>query len=229
MTMLAVEVEKRLGGFSLVARFQTAGGVTALFGPSGSGKTTLANMIAGLIAPDRGRIALDDNVLFDSATRIDVPAHRRRIGYVFQEGRLFPHLTVAANLDYGRRMCGLARDPVETERIVALLDIGHLLGRRPGKLSGGERQRVAVGRALLMRPRLLLLDEPLASLDAARKREILPYLQRLRDETHVPMIYVSHHAPELKRIATSAVLLDGGRVVAAGGLEVLAAATAELT
>jgi molybdate transport system ATP-binding protein len=228
MTMLAVDVAKRLGDFVLEARFETAGGVTALFGPSGAGKTTLANVIAGLVAPDRGRISLDDTVLFDSAARIDVPAHRRRIGYVFQEGRLFPHLAVAANLDYGRRMCGLARDPAEMERIVTLLDIGHLLDRRPGKLSGGERQRVAVGRALLMRPRLLLLDEPLASLDAARKREILPYLQRLRDETRVPMVYVSHHAPELKRIATSVVLLDGGRVTAAGGLEVLDAATAEL-
>jgi molybdate transport system ATP-binding protein len=228
MTMLMVDVEKRLGGFSLAARFATAGGVTALFGASGAGKTTLTNIIAGLIAPDRGRIVLDQQVLFDSTQRIDVPAHRRRIGYVFQEGRLFPHLTVAANLDYGRRMCGLARDPAELERIVALLDIGHLLERRPGKLSGGERQRVAVGRALLMRPRLLLLDEPLASLDAARKREILPYLQRLRDETRVPMVYVSHHAPELKRIATSVVLLDDGRVTASGGVELLDAATAEL-
>ena len=182
MTVLAVEVEKRLGDFSLHARFETAGGVTAVFGPSGAGKTTLANMIAGLIAPDRGRIRLGDTVLFDSAARIDVPAHRRRIGYVFQEGRLFPHLTVARNLDYGRRMCGLAPDAAEMRRIVELLDIGNLLERRPGKLSGGERQRVAVGRALLMRPRLLVLDEPLASLDAARKREIFPYLERLRDE-----------------------------------------------
>jgi molybdate transport system ATP-binding protein len=228
MSMLAVDVEKRLGDFSLAARFETAGGVTALFGASGAGKTTLVNMIAGLITPDRGCIRLDDTVLFDSAARIDVPAHRRRIGYVFQEGRLFPHLSVATNLDYGRRMLGLARDGAEMARIVNLLDIGHLLARRPGKLSGGERQRVAFGRALLMRPRLLLLDEPLASLDAARKREILPYLQKLRDEAHVPMVYVSHHAPELKRIATSVVLLDGGRVAAAGGLDVLDAATAEL-
>ena len=224
MIMLAVDVEKRLGDFSLAARFETAGGVTALFGASGAGKTTLVNMIAGLLPPDRGRIRLDDTVLFDSAARIDVPAHRRRIGYVFQEGRLFPHLSVAANLDYGRRMRGLARDGAETARVVNLLDIGHLLDRRPGKLSGGERQRVAFGRALLMRPRLLLLDEPLASLDAARKREILPYLQK----AHVPMVYVSHHAPELKRIATSVVLLEGGRVAAAGGLDVLDAATAEL-
>ena len=225
--MLAVEVEKRLGDFSLAAAFETMGGATALFGSSGAGKTTVANVIAGLLAPDRGRIVLDRQVLFDSEKRIDVPAHHRRIGYVFQEGRLFPHLTVAANLDYGRRMCGLARDRAELERTVALLDIGHLLARRPGRLSGGERQRVAMGRALLMRPRLLLLDEPLASLDATRKREILPYLQRLRDETQVPMIYVSHHAPELKRIATSVVLLDGGRVTATGGSELLDAAATE--
>jgi len=226
MSMLTLDVEKRLGDFAVAARFETAGGVTALFGTSGAGKTTLVNMIAGLIAPDRGRIRLDETVLFDSAARIDVPAHRRRIGYVFQEGRLFPHLSVAANLDYGRRMCGLARDGAETARIVKLLDIGNLLDRRPGKLSGGERQRVAFGRALLMRPRLLLLDEPLASLDAPRKREILPYLEKLRGE--VPMVYVNHHAPELKRIATSVVLFDAGRVAATGGIEVLDAATAEL-
>jgi molybdate transport system ATP-binding protein len=152
---------------------------------------------------------------------VHVPPHRRRIGYVFQEGRLFPHLKVAANLDYGRRMSGLAPDPAERQRIVDLLDIGHLADRRPGKLSGGERQRVAIGRALLMRPRLLLLDEPLASLDAARKREILPYLERLRDEAAVPMVYVSHHAGELRRIATSVVLLDAGRVVATGGKDLL--------
>src|SRR6266545_3328786 len=224
--MLAVDVEKRLGDFSIAARFETAAGVTALFGPSGAGKTTLVNMIAGLVTPDRGRITLANTVLFDSEKRINVPAHRRRIGYVFQEGRLFPHLKVAANLDYGRRMTGLAPDPAERQRIVDLLDIGQLGDRRPGKLSGGERQRVAIGRALLMRPRLLLLDEPLASLDPARKREILPYLERLRAE--VPMVYVSHHAGELKRIATSVVLLDAGRVAATGGIEVLDAATAEL-
>jgi len=225
--MLAVDVEKRLGDFAIAARFESAAGVTALFGPSGAGKTTLVNMIAGLISPDRGRIVLDDTVLFDSGRRIDVPAHRRRIGYVFQEGRLFPHLTVAANLDYGRRMCGLPREDKAFAHIVELLDIAPLLDRRPGKLSGGERQRVAVGRALLMRPRLLLLDEPLASLDAARKREILPYLERLRDETRVPMVYVSHHAGELRRIATSVVRLDGGRVVGVGGIELLDTADAD--
>jgi molybdate transport system ATP-binding protein len=227
MTMLAVDVEKRLGEFSIAVRFETAAGVTALFGPSGAGKTTLVNMIAGLVAPDRGRIMLADAVLFDSAQRIDVPAHRRRIGYVFQEGRLFPHLSVAGNLDYGRRMCGLAPDRAKMARIVDLLDLGHLTDRRTGKLSGGERQRVAVGRALLMRPRLLLLDEPLASLDAARKREILPYLERLRDEVGIPMVYVSHHAGELRRIATSVVRLDAGHVAAMGGRELLDAADAD--
>jgi molybdate transport system ATP-binding protein len=221
MSMLALDVAKRLGNFTVTARFNTAGRVTALFGPSGSGKTTIVNMIAGLVRPEQGRIAHDDSVLFDSGASIDVPPHRRRIGYVFQDGRLFPHLSVAANLDYGRRMCGLPPDPVESERVVTLLNIGSLLDRRPGKLSGGERQRVAIGRALLMRPRLLLLDEPLASLDAARKREILPYLQRLRDEARVPMVYVSHIAVELRAIASTVVRIDAGRVIATGGLELL--------
>ncbi len=219
--MLALNVEKRLGDFFISAQFESSGGVTALFGASGAGKTTLANMIAGLIAPDRGRIALDHSALFDSTAGIDVPAHRRRIGYVFQEGRLFPHLSVAANLDYGRRMHGLSRDGSGRNRTVNLLHIGHLLERRPGTLSGGERQRIAVGRALLMRPRLLLLDEPLASLDETRKREILPYLEKLRDEARVPMVYVSHNAGELARLATSVVLIDGGRVAAVGGVELL--------
>ena len=219
--MLAVEIEKRLGDFTLSARFESAGGITAVFGPSGAGKTTLVNAIAGLIAPDRGRIAIDGTVLFDSERRINLPPHRREIGYIFQEGRLFPHFSVSRNLDYGRRMRGLTADTKQLERIVSLLDIGHLLERRPGKLSGGERQRVAIGRALLTRPRLLLLDEPLASLDAARKREILPYLERMRDEVGAPMVYVSHQAAELRRIATSVVRLEAGRVAAAGGIDLL--------
>jgi molybdate transport system ATP-binding protein len=219
--MLAVDVEKRLGEVQIAVKFATTDGATALFGPSGAGKTSVVNMIAGLVRPDRGRIALDDTVLFDSAARIDVPAHKRRIGYVFQEGRLFPHLTVAQNLDYGRWMTGVPADAAERERIVALLNIGALLPRRPGHLSGGERQRVAFGRALLTRPRLLLLDEPLASLDRAPKLEILPHLARLRDEAQVPMIYVSHQAGEIQRLCSQVVRIEDGRVEASGGLELL--------
>jgi molybdate transport system ATP-binding protein len=219
--MLAVDVEKRLGEFTLTAKFQATGGVTALFGPSGAGKTTVINLIAGLVAPDRGRIVLDDMVLFDSATHENVPVPRRRIGYVFQEGRLFPHLTIAQNLEYGRWMSGITFDRAETDRVVKLLEIEALLRRRPGRLSGGERQRVAIGRALLMKPRLLLLDEPLASLDRARKLEILPYLARLRDEAKVPMIYVSHQAGEIQRIASQVVRIEDGQVLASGGLELL--------
>ncbi len=219
--VLTVDVETQLGEFRLQAAFESAGGATALFGPSGAGKTSIINMIAGLLRPDRGRIVLDGEVLFDDAARIDVPAWRRRIGTVFQEGRLFPHLSVRHNLDYGRWASGLAADTKAFAHVVDLLDIGQLLDRRTGKLSGGERQRVAVGRALLMRPKLLLLDEPLASLDAARKGDILPYLERLRDEGSVPMIYVSHDAGEVRRIASRVVRLEGGKVVAAGGVELL--------
>ena len=221
--MLVVEIEKKLGEFSVNALFASEGGATVLFGPSGAGKTSIINMIAGLLTPDRGRIVLNDELLFDGAARINVPAWRRRVGYVFQEGRLFPHLSVKHNLNFGRWMGGHRPDPAAFAHVVELLDIGHLLDRRPGKLSGGERQRVAVGRALLMRPRLLLLDEPLASLDSARKADILPYLERLRDEAKVPIIYVSHDAREVKRIATRVVRLDGGRVTATGGVELLSA------
>jgi len=219
--MLTLDVAKNLGEFFLSARFASESGVTALFGPSGAGKTSLVNMVAGLLRPDRGRIAVDDEVLFDSASRIDVPAWRRRIGYVFQEGRLFPHLSVRHNLTYGSWMGGLNADSVSFAHVIGLLDLGLLLDRRPGKLSGGERQRVAVGRALLMQPRLLLLDEPLASLDAPRKQEILPYFKRLRDEAKVSMVYVSHDAEEVKQIATRVVRLADGRVVATGGVELL--------
>jgi molybdate transport system ATP-binding protein len=176
------------------------------------------------MTPERGRIALGDAVLFDSVARVNVAPHRRNIGYVFQEGRLFPHLTVRQNLGYGRWMRGLARDSDEEARVIATLDLAPFVRRRPGTLSGGERQRVAIGRALLMRPRLLLLDEPLASLDFARKAEILPYLERLRDDARVPIVYVSHHADEVRRIATSVVRIEAGRVTAAGSLDLLAGA-----
>lgn len=219
--MLTIAVKKQFGEFGLNASFAGAGGVTALFGPSGAGKTSIVNMIAGLVRPDAGRIVLDDAVLFDSAARIDVPAHRRNIGYVFQDGRLFPHLSVAHNLGYGRWMKGLPFDGVAHRHVVDMLAIAPLLRRRPATLSGGERQRVAIGRALLMKPQLLLLDEPLASLDAARKAEILPYLERLRDEAGVPMVYVSHQADEARRLATAVVRIEAGAVTAVGGPELL--------
>jgi molybdate transport system ATP-binding protein len=226
--VLAIDAEKRLGALKLNVRFEATNGATALFGPSGAGKTSVINMIAGLVTPDRGVISLDGAPLFDSAKGIDVPPHRRRIGYVFQEGRLFPHLSVRQNLDYGRRMSGVPHNADEIERTAEMLDIGHLLDRRPGRLSGGERQRVAVGRALLMRPKLLLLDEPLASLDAGHKREILPYLVRLRDDAGIPIVYVSHSPAEVRRIATTVVRLDGGAVVATGGPELLKDAESDI-
>jgi molybdate transport system ATP-binding protein len=219
--MLRVEVSKQLGEFFIEAAFASEGRVTGLFGASGAGKTSLINMIAGLLKPDRGSIAVDNETLDDTAAGVHIPVHRRGIGYVFQDARLFPHLDVRQNLDYGRRMNGLARDPASAARITDLLDIGGLLDRRPGKLSGGERQRVALGRALLSKPRLLLLDEPLGSLDDERKAEILPYLVRLRDEANVPMVYVSHDADEMRQLATQVVMLRHGRVTALGGVKVL--------
>jgi len=219
--MLRVDIAKQLGEFSLQASFESEGRVTGLFGASGAGKTSLVNMIAGLLRPDRGTIAIDGETLDDVAAGIHIPAHRRRIGYVFQDARLFPHLDVTQNLDYGRRMNRLDDDPAQRKRVTDLLDIGHLLDRRPGKLSGGERQRVALGRALLSKPRLLLLDEPLGALDEGRRAEILPYLVRLRDEAHIPMVYVSHDAAEMRQLATQIVLLQGGRVTALGGVKVL--------
>ncbi len=220
--MLEVDVFKRLGDFTVEVRFASSGNVTGLFGRSGAGKTSLVNMIAGLQRPDRGRIVINGEVVDDIAAGIHVPPHRRRIGYVFQDARLFPHLSVRGNLDYGRRMNRLPRDPEMEARITVLLGIEHLLDRRPGALSGGERQRVALARALLCRPRLLLLDEPLGALDTERKIEVLPYLERLRDEGGVPMVYVSHDPGELRRLASHVVVLRGGRVVAEGGAEVLA-------
>ncbi|MBS0246483.1 MAG: molybdenum ABC transporter ATP-binding protein [Proteobacteria bacterium] len=219
--MISVDVHKQLGDFALSAAFDGDAGVTALFGPSGSGKTSIVGMIAGLIRPDRGRIVIDGEAVFDSAAGIDVPAWRRRIGIVFQDGRLFPHLSVARNLDYGRWMTGQPRDEAQFKHVIDLLDIAPLIKRRPGALSGGERQRVALGRALLMKPRLMLLDEPMASLDARRKSEILPYFIRLRDDTKLPMIYVSHDANEVKALASRVVLLDAGQVVKTGGVELL--------
>ena len=219
--MLRVDVSKQLGEFAIEASFTSEGRVTGLFGASGAGKTSLINMIAGLLRPDRGLIAIDGEVLDDTEKRVHVPPHRRHIGYVFQDARLFPHLDVRQNLDYGRRMNRLPDNAAARARVTDLLDIGGLLDRRPGTLSGGERQRVALGRALLAQPRLLLMDEPLGSLDEERKVEILPYLVRLRDEAAIPMVYVSHDAAELRQLATQIVMLKSGRVTLFGGVKVL--------
>ena len=216
MTTLAVDIEKTLGGFTLTANFTSGGGVTALFGRSGAGKSTLINAIAGLVRPDRGSIRLDDTALFDSDRRINVSVRRRRIGYVFQEGRLFPHYSVRGNLMYGRRRTRPKHRWGSFDQVVDLLGIEPLLDRRPASLSGGEKQRVAIGRALLASPRLLLMDEPLASLDPARKDEILPYIERLRDEMKLPIVYVSHSVEEVTRLADTLVLLADGRTVASG-------------
>ncbi len=213
---LVLQARHRLGAFSLDAGFVSEGGVTALFGRSGSGKTSMVRILAGLIRPDHGRLVIDDEVMVDTEKRVFVPVHRRRFGYVFQEGRLFPHLSVRRNLTYGRWFAPRDTQPVAFERIVDMLGIGALLDRQPDGLSGGEKQRVAIGRALLAAPRLLLMDEPLAALDEARKAEILPYLQRLRDEAATPIIYVSHSVAEVAQLADKVVLMKDGGVEAIG-------------
>ncbi|MGF1444835.1 MAG: molybdenum ABC transporter ATP-binding protein [Pikeienuella sp.] len=220
---LSVRLSHTRPGFALDVDFVAPPGVTVLFGRSGSGKTTIVNAVAGLLTPQSGRIALGPRVLLDTETGIALAPHKRRLGVVFQEGRLFPHLTVRQNLLYGRWFAprGLARG--EIDRIVEMLGLGALLGRRPAGLSGGERSRVAIGRALLCNPSMLLADEPLAALDDARKAEILPYFERLRDEANVPILYVSHAAAEVARLATTVVALEAGRVRRQGpAAEVLA-------
>ena len=218
--MLRVELRKRRGDFALDVEFHASvPGVTALFGRSGCGKTTLISLLAGLLSPDSGLVKVGDDVLVDTSRHYELDVWHRRIGVVFQDARLFPHLSVSGNLQYGARR---ARDggpaPVSFDDVVTMLGLGAMLARRPHELSGGERQRVALGRALLARPRLLLLDEPLASLDLARREEVLPYLERMRDALSIPIIYVSHQFDEVLRLATRVVLLDAGRVAADGDL-----------
>jgi molybdate transport system ATP-binding protein len=216
--MLSVAAKKRRGAFLLDAKFDLpTPGVVALFGRSGCGKTTLVNVIAGLLLADFGRIAQDDSVLLDTDLRINVPPERRHIGYVFQDARLFPHMRVEANLRYALKRAAVAPF-VGEDRVVQLLDLEPLLGRRTHELSGGERQRVAIGRALLSQPSLLLLDEPLASLDASRREEVLPYLETLRDQLAIPMVYVSHNFDEVLRLATHLVLMEAGKTIAQGNL-----------
>ncbi len=221
--MLDVAITVRRGSFALAARFSSpTPGVVALFGASGAGKTTLVQAIAGLIRPESGHIRLGDRTWFDAAAGIDVPTERRRIGYVFQDARLFPHLDVGQNLDYGARRAPAGEAGVERGGLIELLGLGALLDRRVHELSGGERQRVALGRAILAQPHLLLLDEPLSSVDAARREDVLPYLERLRDRYAIPMLYVSHQYEEVLRLATHIVLLGSGAVAAAGAPATLA-------
>lgn len=220
---LSVTIHHALPGFALDVAFEAPPGVTVLFGRSGSGKTTVANAVAGLLRPDNGRIAAGDQLLQDSDRGLWLPPHKRRIGYIFQEGRLFPHLTVRQNLGFGRWFTPQGARQEDIGRVVEMLGIGPLLSRRPGGLSGGEKQRVAIGRALLSGPRLIVADEPLAALDEARKAEILPYLERLRDEVAIPILYVSHSAAEVARLATTVVVLENGRMIRHGpAAEVLA-------
>lgn len=213
---LRVEIHSGLGAFTLDAQMNVGAGTTVLFGRSGSGKTSLINAIAGLITPKRGRISLGDRVLFDAARDINIPTHQRRIGYVFQSARLFPHLNVAQNLDYGSRFSAHAPSKSERDRLIDVLGIEALLQRRPAGLSGGEKQRVGLGRAILSAPELLLLDEPLAALDQERKEEILPYLERLRTQGGPPMIYVTHDMSEIVRLADGLVVMRDGGCVAQG-------------
>ncbi len=202
-----IDVERRLGDAWIALTLASTGGLTALFGPSGAGKTSVLNMVAGLLKPDRGRIAVDGETLFDSAGEVNLAPEHRRVGYVFQDGRLFPHKRVRDNLLYGWRLADPAHRWMSLEEAVAFLGIEHLLTRWPRSLSGGEAQRVAIGRALLCGPRFLLMDEPLSSLDAARRAEIMTVIERIRDDLKLPILYVSHDRAEVERLASTIVEL----------------------
>ncbi len=213
---LSVHMQHPREGFTLAVDFDAPAGLTVLFGASGSGKTSVIDAVAGLSHDATGRIAVGDQVLMDTAQDLHLPPHKRHLGYIFQDARLFPHMSVAHNLDYARWITRRPKDRTAFDRVVEMLGIGPLLSRRPARLSGGEKQRVAIGRALLARPKLILADEPLAALDDARKGEILPYFERLRDESDVPILYVTHSATEVARLATTVVALDAGRVIRQG-------------
>jgi molybdate transport system ATP-binding protein len=209
--VIALDFTLRQGAFTLEMREQLAGGITALFGPSGSGKTTTLDAIAGLREPASGRIALDERVVFDAAARLNLPPHLRHVGYVPQDPALFPHMNVRRNVLYGRR----PGQKLELDVVARMLEVGDLIERRVADLSGGERQRVALARALMSAPDVLLLDEPLAAVDVERRRRILPYLLRVRDDLGVPVIYVSHDRAEVDQLADRVIVLDEGRVVGA--------------
>jgi len=220
--MLEVQVRRKQGNFTIDAAFSIEdSGITALFGPSGAGKTSIVNMVAGLSRPDEGRIVMNGRCLFDSARSINVPPEKRRVGYVFQDARLFPHLSARSNLTYGMRLLAKSEHYVHFDQVVQLLGIGAILDRRPAKLSGGEKQRVAIGRALLCSPALLLMDEPLASLDGSRKSEVLPFVSQMSRDFSTPIVYVSHIMDEIEQLADHLVLVDNGSVVTSGPLEKL--------
>ena len=214
--MMTFDCQLTRADFSLDVAFQTQGGITALFGPSGSGKSTVLRLLAGLEQPQQGRIVLDDTILLDTTKNIRLKPHKRRIGLVFQDAQLFPHMSVRANLTYGRWFTPKFERTIAFDPVVEVLGIGALLERKPDSLSGGERQRVAIGRALLTSPKLLLMDEPLAALDTTRKLEILPFIENLRDEFNIPIIYVSHAVEEVARLAQTVVKLEHGKVVGIG-------------
>ncbi|MGD9502494.1 MAG: molybdenum ABC transporter ATP-binding protein [Methyloceanibacter sp.] len=224
---LEVSAMARLGAFTLDVDFRSESRLTAVFGPSGSGKTSVLNVIAGLLRPESGRVAVDGAVLVDTEAGVFLPPYRRRVAYVFQDGRLFPHLSVKGNLLYGHFFARSARKSASFDEVVALLDLGPLLGRGISTLSGGEKQRVAIGRALLSSPQLLLLDEPLASLDERRKEEVMPFLEKLRDQASMPIVYVSHVMAEIERLAGTVVLMDHGRVTAVDDVSHIKAKIAE--
>ena len=217
--MIEVDIRQQLGAFRLDIAFAADAPIVGLFGRSGSGKTSVINAIAGITRPHSGSIRINDLVLFDSATRVDLPPDRRRVGYVFQDALLFPHMDVEGNLLYGQRLRPSGERFIDEARVVELLGLRGLLRRRPKTLSGGEKQRVAIGRALLAQPRILLMDEPLAALDVPRKAEILDYVERLRDELNIPIVYVTHSVAEITRLADTVVVLSDGKCMAAGDVD----------
>ncbi len=219
--MISFRARLARGAFTLDASFEAGPGITALFGPSGCGKSTVARLIAGIETAEQQRIVIGGRTVADSGAGVAVPPHKRRVGLVFQDAQLFPHLSVKANLAYGRFFTPRAQRRVDPQAVVEVLGIGHLMARRPATLSGGEKQRVAIGRAMLASPRLLVMDEPLAALDAERKAEILPFVARLRDAFAIPIIYISHAPDEVRQLADQVVRLDAGRVTATGAPAVI--------
>jgi molybdate transport system ATP-binding protein len=217
--MIDVDIEQQLGAFHLCVKFSAEAPIVGLFGRSGAGKSSVINVIAGITQPLRGVIRINDLVLFDAAQGIDLRPEERRVGYVFQDALLFPHMDVESNLLYGQRRRSTAERFIEPAQVIDLLGVGALLHRKPRTLSGGEKQRVAIGRALLAQPRILLMDEPLAALDLPRRTEILDYIERLRDELHIPIMYVSHSIPEITRLADTVVVLSDGKCLAVGDVE----------